>query len=48
MAKGTVSGSTPPKVMFYSTDDGGKDVFVHISAVERRTAQLNEGQKVAY
>ena len=30
-------------------DGGGKDVFVHISAVERAGMQgLNEGQKVSY
>ena len=34
---------------FIQPDDGGKDVFVHISAVQNagwRT--LNEGQKVSY
>jgi CspA family cold shock protein len=30
-------------------DDGGKDVFVHISAVERAGMRsLNEGQKISY
>jgi cold shock protein len=30
-------------------DSGGKDVFVHISAVERAGLQgLNEGQKITY
>ena len=30
-------------------DDGSKDVFVHISAVERAgLSGLNEGQKVSY
>jgi cold shock protein len=34
---------------FIQPDDGGKDVFVHITAVERAGMQsLNEGQKVAY
>ena len=34
---------------FIQPDDGGKDVFVHISAVERAGLRdLNEGQKVAY
>jgi CspA family cold shock protein len=34
---------------FIQPDDGGKDVFVHISAVERAgLSQLNEGQKVSY
>ncbi len=32
-----------------SRPDGGKDVFVHISAVERAgMSTLNEGQKVSY
>ena len=34
---------------FIQPDDGSKDVFVHISAVERAgMSSLNEGQKVAY
>ena len=34
---------------FIQPDDGGKDVFVHISAVERAGMRsLNEGQKVKY
>jgi CspA family cold shock protein len=34
---------------FIQPDNGGKDVFVHISAVERAGLQgLNEGQKVEY
>ena len=34
---------------FIQPDDGGKDVFVHISAVERAGMHgLNEGQKVAF
>lgn len=34
---------------FIEPADGGKDVFVHISAVERAGLRtLNEGQKVAY
>jgi len=34
---------------FIAPDDGGKDVFVHISAVERSGLQgLNENQKVSY
>ncbi len=34
---------------FIQPDDGGKDVFVHISAVERAGLQtLNEGQKLAF
>jgi CspA family cold shock protein len=34
---------------FIQTDDGSKDVFVHISAVEAAGMQgLNEGQKVSF
>ena len=34
---------------FIQPDSGGKDVFVHISAVERAGLQgLNEGQKISY
>jgi CspA family cold shock protein len=34
---------------FIQPDNGGKDVFVHISAVEQAGMQsLNEGQKVSY
>ena len=34
---------------FISPNDGGNDVFVHISTLERSgIAHLNEGQKVSY
>jgi CspA family cold shock protein len=34
---------------FIQPDNGGKDVFVHISAVERAgLSSLNEGAKVSY
>jgi cold shock protein len=34
---------------FIEPDDGGKDVFVHVSAVERAGMQnLNEGQKISF
>jgi CspA family cold shock protein len=34
---------------FIQPDDGSKDVFVHISAVERAGMYgLNEGQKISY
>jgi CspA family cold shock protein len=34
---------------FIAPEDGGNDVFVHISAVERAgIAYLNEGQKLSY
>jgi CspA family cold shock protein len=34
---------------FIQPDDGGKDVFVHISVVKRAgLSHLNEGQKVSF
>ena len=34
---------------FIQPDNGGKDVFVHISAVERSgLSNLNDGQKISY
>lgn len=34
---------------FIQPDDGGPDVFVHISAVERSSlGSINEGQKLSY
>jgi cold shock CspA family protein len=50
MAKGTVKWFNPTKGYgFIQPSTGGKDVFVHISAVEKagRTT-LNEGQTVEY
>ena len=50
MATGTVKWFNPTKGYgFIQPDDGSKDVFVHISAVERAGLRgLNEGQKVSY
>ena len=50
MNKGTVKWFNGQKGFgFIQPDDGSKDVFVHISAVERAGMQsLNEGQKVSY
>jgi len=50
MATGTVKWfNTTKGYGFIQPDDGGKDVFVHISAVERSGLRgLNEGQKVSY
>ena len=50
MATGTVKWFNPSKGFgFIQADDGSKDVFVHISAVEKAgLATLNEGQKVQY
>jgi cold shock protein len=50
MAKGTVKWFNSKKGFgFIQPDDGGNDVFVHISAVERAGLHsLNEGQKVSY
>ena len=50
MANGTVKWFNPNKGYgFIQPEDGSKDVFVHISAVERAGIQsLNEGQKVSF
>ena len=50
MSKGTVKWFNNQKGFgFIQPDDGGKDVFVHISAVERAgLSTLNEGQKVTF
>ncbi len=50
VASGTVKWFNSQKGFgFIQPDGGGKDVFVHISAVERAgLSNLNEGQKVSY
>lgn len=50
MAQGAVKWFNPTKGFgFIQPDEGGADVFVHISAVERAGMQsLNEGQRVSY
>ena len=50
MATGTVKWFNTTKGFgFIQPEDGGKDVFVHISAVERAGLRgLNEGQRVAF
>jgi CspA family cold shock protein len=50
MTQGTVKWFNAQKGFgFIQPDDGGNDVFVHISAVERAGMHgLNEGQKVAF
>jgi len=50
MTQGTVKWFNSQKGFgFIQPDDGGKDVFVHISAVERAGLRgLNEGQKVSF
>ena len=50
MNKGTVKWFNGQKGFgFIQPDDGSKDVFVHISAVERAgLSTLNEGQKVSF
>jgi cold shock protein len=50
MATGTVKWFNPTKGYgFIQPKDGGRDVFVHISAVERAGLHsLNEGQTIEY
>jgi len=50
MATGTVKWFNATKVFgFIMPQDGGKDVFVHITAVQAAGLRgLNEGQKVTY
>ncbi len=50
MSTGTVKWFNTQKGFgFIQPDDGGKDVFVHISAVQRSGLQtLNEGQKISF
>ena len=50
MASGSVKWFNGTKGYgFIQPDEGGADVFVHISAVERAGLRsLNEGQKVSY
>lgn len=50
MATGTVKWFNAGKGFgFIEPDNGGKDVFVHISAVEKAgLSDLKEGEKVSY
>jgi CspA family cold shock protein len=50
MAVGTVKFfNTQKGYGFITPEDGSKDVFVHISAVERAGMRtLNEGQRISY
>ena len=50
MATGTVKWFNANKGYgFICPDEGGKDVFVHITALEQAgLRQLNDGQKVSY
>lgn len=50
MASGTVKWFNGTKGYgFIQPDSGGKDVFVHISALEKAGLRgLNEGQKIQY
>ncbi len=50
MATGTVKWFSATKGYgFIAPDDGQKDVFVHISALEKAgISQLNDGQKVSF
>ena len=50
MANGTVKWFNPSKGFgFIQPDNGGQDVFVHITALDKAGLRtLNEGQKVSY
>jgi CspA family cold shock protein len=50
MTTGTVKWFNPTKGFgFIQPDNGGADVFVHISAVERSNlGSLQEGQKISF
>lgn len=50
MAAGTVKWFNPVKGYgFIQPDEGGKDVFVHISAVQAASLRsLDEGQRINY
>jgi CspA family cold shock protein len=50
VASSTVKWFNPTKGYgFIQPDDGGKDVFLHISAVERAgLSNVNEGAKISY
>ena len=50
MSVGTVKWFNPSKGYgFIEPTDGSKDVFIHISALERAgIGSLNEGQKIEY
>ena len=49
MTTGTVKWFNATGFGFIQPDNGGSDIFVHISAVERAgLSSLNEGQKLSF
>jgi CspA family cold shock protein len=49
MANGTVKWFNAGKGFgFIAPDDGSKDVFVHISAVDKAGISLTDGQKIQF
>ena len=49
MATGTVKWFNNKKGYGFTPDEGGQDIFVHISAVQKAGMRtLNEGAKISY
>lgn len=49
MAKGTIKWFNKDKGFgFIMPDDGGRDVYVHVSNIETENQELSDGQRVEY